>query len=143
DWSSDVCSSDLPGQDVGQNAQVHKRWGADLQAIRSAAAFAVDVKSKLTFGILVGKINLAWRRIDSLSDIDEVVDQFLHSGQNALFGRQHDLRIGHIYRAVGKFIQTLMQNAHALAHFFDAQQVAIVTVSHRSHWDIKLQLIVN
>src|SRR6516165_2225632 len=62
------------GQKLRQDAEIHERRRANLQSIRNAAASAVDVKAKLTFGILGPEIHFARRRIESFCHHNEMMN---------------------------------------------------------------------
>src|SRR5439155_10245403 len=62
------------GQKLGQDAEVDKRRRANFQPIRHAAALAIDVKTKLAFGIFRCEINFARRRVESFRYHDEMMD---------------------------------------------------------------------
>src|SRR2546423_9290084 len=69
----------------GQNAQIDEGRRADLQAVRRPPSLAVDIEPELAFGIFVAEINLTRRRINPLSHINEVMDQFFHPRQDTIF----------------------------------------------------------
>src|SRR2546422_1812368 len=60
----------VTGQEEGQNAQVHKRGRANLQAMGRAAAFAVDIEPKFALRVFVAEVHFAGRGIHTLSDQD-------------------------------------------------------------------------
>ena len=100
-------------------------------------ALAVNVKPQLAFRILRREIDVAGRRIRTFGDQNELMNQFLHAGQNFFLGRQDDLAVGDIDRLFGRvvgpagnFVQTLPQNAHALPHFLNSHQITIIAIAH-------------
>src|ERR1017187_10096419 len=74
--NGDGVADHVAGHEGGKDAEIAKRGRADFQAVRRAAAFAVDVKAQLALGILRAKKDFAGRRVDALGDEDELVNQF-------------------------------------------------------------------
>jgi hypothetical protein len=117
----------MAGQHCGQHAQVHKRGRANLEAMRRAAPFAVDVKAQFALGILRAGINFSGRRVPSLRDGDELVDQLLPywstpcasaAGRSC---RRASIRFADfVVGPPGQLVETLAKNANALAHFLHA-----------------------
>src|SRR6516165_1205422 len=67
-------TNEATGQKLRQDTEIHEGWRANLQSIRNAAASAVDVKAKLTFGIFGSEIDFAGRRIEALGHHDEMMN---------------------------------------------------------------------
>src|SRR5437867_869885 len=61
-------------QELWQNTEVHKRWSANFQTIRHAAASAVDVKAKLALRIFGREVNFPRRRVESFRHHDEMMN---------------------------------------------------------------------
>src|SRR5438876_2442258 len=115
--------------------------------MRRAATFAVDVEAELALWVFHAEINLPGRRVDALRDEDELVNEFLHAGQHLFLRRQDDLPSGHvdglprpIVRTAGQSIEALMQDAHALAHLLQANEIAVITIADRTDRDVELQV---
>ena len=63
-----------PGKSSGRILRFTKRWRANFQPIRNAAASAVDVKAKLALGIFGSEIDFARRRIESFGYHNEMMN---------------------------------------------------------------------
>src|ERR1019366_2194159 len=62
------------GQQFAKDAKIHEAGRADFQAIRRAAALAVDVKTKFALRIFVAEINFAGRTIHAFGHEHELMD---------------------------------------------------------------------
>ena len=71
------------------------------------------------------------------------MDQFFHPGEDFFLGWQNRLVVGHVDRPARQFIQALMQNSHALAHFLHPHQITVVAISDGTNRNVELQLVVN
>ena len=83
-------------KEVGTDAKVDERWGANLEPIRDSAAFRVNVEAELPFGVFSGKINLALWGLNPLGRDNEMVDKFLHGHEHPLFVMESGLRVAHV-----------------------------------------------
>ena len=75
-------------------------------------------------------------------DDHEMVDQLLHLHQHALLGRQDVLAVDHVDRAVGQFVERLFEDTHALAHFFQPHQIAVVAIADRADGNVEVVVLV-
>src|SRR6478735_6953955 len=87
--------------------------------MRDAAAFAVDVKTKLALWVFGAEINFAGRRVEAFGNDDEMMD-----------------------RTLWEFLDDLSQNAHALPHLFHPNQVAIVAIARAADHDVEIVIFV-
>ena len=71
-----------------------------------------------------------------------MMDQFFHLRHHARFRRRHVFPIGDVDRAARQFVDHLAQDAHALPHFFDPHQIAIVAIARAADHDIEIVLLV-
>ena len=63
---------------LGQNAQIHKRGGANLQPMRHTAALAANIKPKLPLWVFGCKINFSRGRVEAFGYDNKMMDQLLH-----------------------------------------------------------------
>src|SRR2546423_6241605 len=130
------------GQKFGQDTEIHKRGGANLQSVRDTAAFAVDVETELALWVLGAEINLARRRVEAFRHDDEMVDQFFHLGHDPRFGRRHIFPIDDVDRTGRQFLDDLSKDPRALPHLFQAHQVTIVTIAGTANDDFEIVFLV-
>src|SRR5439155_22219924 len=76
-------------QEPWQNAQVDEGRRADFQPVRRSSAFAVDVKAEFALRVFRAEINFTGRRVNTLRDEDELVDQLLHAREHFFLGREN------------------------------------------------------
>jgi hypothetical protein len=69
--------------------------------------------------------------------------------KHLLLRRQGDFAVGNVdrlvrvvVRAAGNFFEALLQNAHALAHFLHAHEVAVVAIADRADRNVEFQILV-
>src|SRR5215831_9826872 len=62
------------GQKLGEDAEVHERWGANFQPIRNAASSTIDVKAKFPLGIFGSEIDFSRWRIEAFGYHDEMMN---------------------------------------------------------------------
>ncbi len=72
-----------------------------------------------------------------------LVSTLVFERQNDFAIRDIDRLLAFIVRAAGNAVQALAHDAHALAHFFHANQVAIVAIADRANRHVELQILVN
>jgi len=67
-----------------------------------------------------------------------VVDDRLHAGVELLAGRQRHLAVGSPHRAIGQILERLVDDAQALAHLLQPDEIARVGVAlgHHRHFEI-------
>ena len=71
------------------------------------------------------------------------MDQLLHTGEHFGFLRSENfLSILSIVAAFWKLVDTLTDNAHALANLFSTHKVTIVTVTSRADGHFKIELLI-
>src|SRR3546814_7473088 len=111
DWSSDVCSSDLPEHDVDRaddrgrirehvalaheihRLEVAERRRADLAAVRFVAAVANQIDAELAFRALSRDVNLARGDVEALGIELEMMDQRFHRLLHLAALRRDDLAV--------------------------------------------------
>src|SRR5206468_8831408 len=125
-----------------QYAQIHKRWRADFETMRDAAAFAVDVKTELTLRIFSREIDFSRWRIETFRHDNKMVNQFLHFCHHVRFRRRYIFPIGHVDRTDRQPFNHLPQNFYALPHLLDPHQVAIVAIARASDYHFEIVLFV-
>src|SRR5438132_10941216 len=130
------------GQKLRQDTKVHKRWRANFQPIRHAAASAVDIKTKLALGIFCCEINFARWRIEPFSNHDEMMDQLFHLCHAARFRRSRIFPVCDVDRSTWKFIDHLPQDPDALAHLLDPYQIPIITIARAADHHVEIIFVV-
>src|SRR5260370_32781002 len=121
---------------------MHKERRPIFQRIGTAATFAMNVEPKFAFGIFFSKKHFSRRRIHPFGVDYEMMDEFLHFHQDIWFVWRVVFWIGNVDWTGRKVLYRLTQNLDALAHFFDADQITIVRVTHRPDRYIKVILFV-
>lgn len=123
-------------------AQVSETGRSDLTPIRSLAAIADEKDAHFAFGRFDGRIRFARRNGIAFGKEQEVVNERLH----VLFhgsprGRRY-LVVLHPHRARRHFVETLEDDAEALAELFHSAEVSIVAVPVDADGDVELDLVV-
>src|SRR5438477_9461819 len=71
-----------------------------------------------------------------------MVNEFLHFCQHPRLGRTHILPIVYVDRTVWQFLNDLTQNAHALTHFLDPDQVSVITIPGAANHHVEVVAVV-
>lgn len=74
----------VTGEEFRDESEVAEGGAADLETVRHAAAFGMDVETELAFGVFVAEIDFAFGGGNALRSDDEVVDQLFHAHQDFL-----------------------------------------------------------
>ncbi len=88
-------------------------------------------------------IDLARRDEAALGDQLELVDQFFHPAEHLALARPAHAGIVGVNGPGGNFLEALRDHAAALAHFFQAHQVAVEVVAVLANRNVKVQLSVD
>lgn len=129
-------------QEFGNDGEVAIRGAADFEAVWHSPTLGVDVEAKLSLGVFRSEIDFAFRGVDALSGDDEVVDEFFHRHEHALFVRKYAFGIGEIHWAVRHGIEHLAADLDGLAHFLHADLVAGVAIAFLGNGYIEIILFV-
>ena len=125
--------------------QVGKAWGANLQAIRLVRTIAHHVNTKLTLGVLHRCIGFTFWHLKAFGKQLEVVNQRLHVRLHVFTGWRRNLVVfsDHGARVGTQPLHALLDQLIGLAHFSHAHQIAVIAVAGLTHWNVKVQLVVD
>ena len=111
--------------------------------MRDSAAPAVDVKTEFSLGIFVAEIHFPRRSFNALGRNDKVMDQFLHTHQDAFLFWKEPLGFCDVDRTSGDAGKGLDEDFVALAQFFQTNQIAVITIAHGTEGDIEIKGLVS
>src|ERR1700681_2372656 len=124
--------------------QMRKAGRADLAFVGLVGAVGDQINAKLAFRRLDASVNFAGRNVEALGIKLEVMDQGLHRALHLATARRNDLVVLERHRTVAirraQLYNALFHDAHGLAHFFHADQIAVVTISVLAHRNIEIHL---
>ena len=130
----------VAGQKFAEDAEIDEGGRANFQAVRHAAALALDIEAELALRIFRAEIDFADRRLDAFGDEDELVNQFLHFGEHLVLVGQEALAVADVDRAAGQRLERLLDDADALAQFLEADKIAVVGVADGAGGDVEIVL---
>ena len=112
---------------------MRKRGRADLAFIGLVRAVGDQIDAELAFGGFHRRIDLPGRHAKAFCVEFEVMDQRFHRALHLAAARGEDLVVLHRDRTLpiwsAELRDALSHDAHRLAHFFPADQIAVVTVA--------------
>ena len=117
---------------------------ADLAAVGLVGAIGDEIDAKLTFWGFHARIHLAcWHMIAFRIKL-EMVDQRLHRAFHFGALRRYDFLAFGGYSAAlsAQFVAALAHQTNGLAHFFHADEIAVIAVAVLADGDIEFQLVV-
>ena len=116
--------------------------GADAGAVAHGAAVTGQVITVKALGALDQKTAFARRDHRAPGHAQEMVNQGLNILQGPLLGGWAGQRVVRLVGACGHVVQTLADDAQALAHFLDAHQAAIVHVAVVPERHLEVEVVI-
>src|SRR5215831_17545553 len=110
--------------------------------MRDTTSFAVNIKPKFTLRVFGSEVDFSGGCVQTFGDDNEVMDEFLHLGQDSRFRGRHILPIGNVNGPGGQVLHYLTQDPNALSHFFDPDKIAIIAITGRTDDDIEVIFLV-
>ena len=132
----------MAGEELRDDAEIDEGRASDLETVGNAATLAVDVEAELTLGVLRAEVDLAGGGVDALGGDDEVVDELLHLLEDLLLRGEGALAVDHVDGAAGDSVDGLTQDAQALTHLLDTDEVAVVAVADGADRNLEVVLLV-
>src|SRR5690625_4093580 len=115
----------------------------NLALVGTIGAIGDEEDGKFTLGSLHGRVGLSRRHVIALGVELEVVDQRLHRTLHLAAPGRGNLLILHHHRALRHLFDALPDDAHRLAHFLHAHEIAIEAVTTLAYRDLEIEFIVD
>ena len=121
---------------------MRKARRTDLQAVRLVGAIADDVDAELALGMLDSGVSLAFGHMETFGEQLEVMDQLFHVRLHRLTVRRSHLVVAGDDRAGvdAQPVNALLDDAVGLAHFGNANQVAVIAIAGLADGHVEVHL---
>ena len=116
---------------------------ADFEAVGLIRSVTDEVNAKLALGRFDACIDLTCRHFETFSIEFKVMDKRFHALLHITTARRRDFIIFRHNRPFGHHLETLAHDFHALIHFFDTANIAVITITVFAERDFEIEFRVN
>src|SRR6516165_4475728 len=116
---------------------------SDLATVRPVGSVGNEIDAELAFRRLDRRISLASRNVVTFGIQFEMMDQRFHRALHFGARRRRHFAVVDLHRASRHLRDRLLDDAHRLAHFLDADEVAVVRVPVATDRNVELYLVVS
>src|SRR5689334_20854905 len=110
----------------------------DLATIGTIGSICNQIYAEFALGTFHHRVGSARRHVIAFGEELEVVDQRFHRPLHLRSVRRREFAVLHLHRTWLHPVQTLPDDLHALAHFGETHQIAVVAIAITPDRDLKL-----